>query len=97
MIEVGDVVVCIDAAKQPHTVEELNRDVPNWVQQDQKYTVRAILDHDFVVGILLEEIENPVKYFKVVDKFLEPAFAHWRFRKLESATVVVEEEMKIAA
>lgn len=93
MFEIGERVVCIDDSKQPHTVEELNKDVPNWVRKGQKYTIRAIHDWDFVVGILLEEIKNDYKYFKVVDKFAEPAFASWRFRKLEPAEM--EEDIKI--
>lgn len=89
MFSIGDRVLCIDNSKQPHTVEELSKDVPNWVEKNKEYTVRAIHDHDFVAGVLLEEIENPAKYFRVVGKVLEPAFATWRFRKQirESASI----------
>lgn len=97
MFEVGDKVICVDAAMQPHTVEELSKDVPNWVKKDEEYTIRAIHDFDFVVGILLEEIKNDAKYFKVVDRIIEPGFASWRFRKVESQAAVVEEELQIAA
>ena len=91
MFSVGEKVVCFDSSMQPHTVEELKLDCPNWVKKDAKYTIRAIIDHDFVVGVLLEEISNPLKYFKVVDKVLEPAFASWRFRKLKEDEVTVEQ------
>jgi hypothetical protein len=50
MFNVGDKVVCVDSSMQLHTVEELRRDVPNWVKQGQQYTIRDIVDSDFVVG-----------------------------------------------
>jgi len=99
MFNVGDKVVCIDASMQLHTVEELRRDVPNWVKQGQQYTIRDIVDSDFVVGVRLEEITNPMKYFKLIDKYMEPAFGTFRFRKLETAppiAVHVEQEELIS-
>lgn len=95
-MEVGDKVVCVSAAMQPHTVEELTKDVPNWVKKDETYTIREILDHDFVVAVLLEEIVNPIKYFKVLDRTMEPAFAIVRFRKIETQEAVHEEELEEA-
>ena len=84
MFSIGDNVVCIDASKQPHTADELAVDVPNWVQQDKRYTIRAVEHHDFgAVGVLLDEIVNQQKYFRLVDKVKEPMFAQWRFRKLK--------------
>ena len=56
MFNVGDKVVCVDSSMQLHTVEELRRDVPNWVKQGQQYTIRDIVDSDFVIGVRLEEI-----------------------------------------
>lgn len=92
---VGDRVVCIDDTMQPHTVEELKRDVPNWVKKDEEYTIRAVLNNrGIVTGFLLEEITNRPKYFDVIGGFQEPAFGDWRFRKLkptESLVEVVEE------
>lgn len=92
MFEIGDVVVCVDASMLPHTVEELTKDVPNWVKEGQKYTIRGFADHDFVVGVYLEEIHNPPKWFQVVGGFYEPAFKTSRFRKLEAAVVSLEIE-----
>ena len=96
---VGDRVVCIDASMQPHTVEELKKNVPNWVKKDQEYTIRAI-NHNrgIVTGLLLEEIDNPIIYFDKIGKFQEPAFAEWRFRKLkpnESMVEVVSEVLEM--
>ena len=31
---IGDRVVCVDDVMQPHTVEELKKNVPNWVKKD---------------------------------------------------------------
>lgn len=94
MFSIGDEIVCIDASMQLHTVEELRRDIPNWVKEGQQYHVRGIADHDFVVGLYLEEIHNPHKWFKLVNKYAEPAFATWRFRKIERVTreISVEQE-----
>ena len=90
-MKIGQKVLCISDEKQPHTVEELSKDVPNWVKKGQTYTIRAIQDWDFVVGLLLEEVKNEPKYFKVVNKFAEPSFASWRFRELKEDEVEVEQ------
>jgi hypothetical protein len=96
---VGDRVVCVDASMQPHTVEELKTNVPNWVKKDQEYTIRAIHNNrGIVTGVLLEEIDNPIIYFDKIGKFQEPAFAEWRFRKLkpnESMVEVVSEVLEM--
>jgi hypothetical protein len=93
---VGDRVICIDDTMQPHTVLELKKDVPNWVKKDQQYTVRAVLNNrDIVTGILLEEIDNPPKYFNIIGGFQEPAFAEWRFRKLKPSEDMVEAMQEI--
>lgn len=91
-MKVGEKVICVNSAKQIHTVEELNKDVPNWVEKDKKYTIRAITDYDFVQGLLLEEISNTPIYFKAVGKVLEPSFLISRFRKLQENEVEVEVE-----
>jgi hypothetical protein len=94
MLSIGDKVVCIDSSMQPHTVAELLKDCPNWVVKDKQYTIRDIVDSDFVVGVRLEELVNPPRWFKLVNKYMEPAFATWRFRKIEEVTnkISVEQE-----
>jgi len=94
MLKIGQTIICIDDAKQPHTREELEKDVRNWIKKGEKYTIRAIHDFDFVLGILLEEVRNDLKYFKVVNKTLEPAFASWRFRALKESEKEVETEVE---
>lgn len=83
MLSIGDKVVCIDSSMISYTVAELTRDVPNWVKEGQQYIIRNFADHDFVVGVYLEEIHNPPKWFNLVGGFVEPAFKESRFRKLE--------------
>lgn len=88
---VGDKVVCVDSSIQPEAIEEIKKTVPNWVKKDQEYTIRAINNNrGIVTGILLEEIDNPVIFIKLICKFQEPAFAEFRFRKLKSNESMVE-------
>lgn len=92
MFEIGDTVVCIDDSKQPHTVEELNNDVPNWIIKGDKYTIRGFTNNDGIVdGIWLEEVVNTSIFFKLLGRNQEPAFALWRFRKLEENEVLEED------
>ena len=93
---VGDRVICIDSSMQPEAVEELKRTVPNWVKKDEKYTIREIkTNRGIATGVLLEEIDNPVIFFKLLGCFQEPAFAEWRFRKLKSNESLVEVSEKV--
>jgi hypothetical protein len=91
-MRVGSRVQCVDDSLQPHTVEELKKDVPNFVRKGRIYTVRSIEDLDFVVGIRVEEIVNPPIYFKLINRAIEPCFASWRFRELQEDEVEAEVE-----
>jgi hypothetical protein len=89
----GDKVICIDAKIEPEKAEEIRRDFEIWVTKDKEYTIREILDNNGIVpGVLLDEIHNFPKFFKLINKFQEPAFAQWRFRKLNYATAEATEE-----
>lgn len=89
----GDKVVCIDASIDADKAEEIKRDFEIWLTKDKEYTIREILDNNGIVpGLLLDEIHNFPKYFKLIDRFQEPAFALWRFRKLNYATQSEAEE-----
>jgi hypothetical protein len=89
----GDKVICIDASIDPDKAEEIKQDFEIWVTKDQEYTIREILENNGIVpGVLLEEVHNFPKYFKLINRFQEPAFAIWRFRKLNYATRQQEEE-----
>jgi hypothetical protein len=91
MFQIGEKVICINNSMQPHTIEELKKDMPNWVKKDEKYTIRGFTSNNGIVdGVWLEEIKNDYKFFRLIDKFQEPAFALWRFRKLEPAEIQME-------
>ena len=96
---IGDIIACVDASMRPEAVEELKRTVPNWVVQDKEYTIRGFQDNDGIaLGILLEEITNPLVYIPLLGIVQEPAFAEWRFRKLapnESMVEVVSEVLEM--
>ena len=69
-------------------------DVPNWVVEDRQYTIREIREHDFgAVGVLLEEIRNEPKYFRLIEGVIEPMFKISRFRRLKPREVEVLEEI----
>jgi hypothetical protein len=83
----GDKVICVDAKIDPDKTAEVARDFEIWVTKDEEYTVRELLDNDGIVtGVLLEEVHNFPKWFKIINRWQEPAFASWRFRKLERAS-----------
>jgi len=89
----GDKVICINALIDADKKEEISRDFEIWVTKDKEYTIREILDNNGIVtGVLLEEIYNLPKFFKLINRYQEPAFAIWRFRKLNYATAAAAEE-----
>jgi hypothetical protein len=88
----GDKVICIDANIDPGKSEEIRQDFEIWVTKDKEYTIREILDNNGIVpGVLLDEIHNFPKFFKLLGRMQEPAFATWRFRKLNYASKGEEE------
>ncbi len=90
----GDKVVCINDKIDPDKIEEIKQDFEIWITKDKEYTIREILDNNGIVtGILLEEVHNFPKFFKLINRFQEPAFAIWRFRKLNYATSEQTEEV----
>jgi hypothetical protein len=91
-MQTGDKVICINASIEPEKSEEIRRDFEIWVTKDKEYTIREILDNNGIVpGVLLDEIHNFPKFFKLINRMQEPAFAIWRFRKLNYAASSEEE------
>jgi hypothetical protein len=89
----GDKVICIDASIEPDKAEEIKRDFEIWITKDKEYTIREIMDNNGIVpGVLLDEVHNFPKFFKLINRMQEPAFAIWRFRKLNYATATEVEE-----
>jgi hypothetical protein len=84
MFEIGEEVKCIDASMASHMREELERDFEIWLRQGSKYKIRGFNENDgIVVGVLLEEVHNYPKYFKLLGCSQEPSFKTDRFRKLQ--------------
>jgi len=90
-MKIGQKVICIDDSYVEGTVEELKKDCPNWVKKGNFYTIRQINDLDFVVSVLLEEIRNPIRYFRLTNDLREPAYKISRFRECQEDEVAVEE------
>jgi len=89
----GDKVICIDASIDAGKSEEIRKDFEIWITKDKEYTIREILDNNGIVpGVLLDEIHNFPKFFKLLGRMQEPAFATWRFRKLNYASKSEAEE-----
>jgi hypothetical protein len=87
----GDKVICIDDKIDPDKNAEIRRDFEIWITKDKEYTIREILDNNGIVpGLLLDEVHNFPKFFKLINRFQEPAFATWRFRKLNYNTSPAE-------
>jgi len=87
----GDKVICINDKIDPEKMAEIRQDFEIWITKDKEYTIREILDNNGIVtGLLLEEVHNFPKFFKLINRFQEPAFAQWRFRKLNYASSEAE-------
>jgi hypothetical protein len=90
MFSVGDKVRCVNDVRP---AGENPAVVPNWVKEGEEYTIRGFHNNDdIVVGVLLEEIENPITPILLINRWQEPAFATWRFEKTQSAERTEEEE-----
>lgn len=90
-MKIGTKVICIDDSYVEGTAEELKKDCPNWVKKGNFYHIRQINDLDFVVSVLLEEITNPIKYFRLTNDVREGSFKISRFRECQEDEVAVEE------
>ena len=90
-MKAGDKVICINDKIDPEKSAEIRQDFEIWITRDKEYNIREILDNGGIVtGILLDEVHNFPKFFKLINRYQEPAFAIWRFRKLQYNTKPAE-------
>lgn len=96
-LDIGDKVLCVNASIEPHMKEEIEKDFEMWLKQGNTYTIRGFNENDgIVVGVLLEEIYNFPKYFKLLGRSQEPSFRLDRFRKRQEDEVTAETEVEEA-
>lgn len=96
-MRIGQKVVCIDSFILPETREQIAIDCPNFVVKGKYYVVRDIRDFEFVQSVLVQELHNPILYFKAIGKSVESGFKLSRFAELEDDKVEEQvEELEIA-
>ena len=87
----GKRVMCVDDSIKPEMIEWQKQFCPNWVRKDAIYTIREFDDNGGIVdGVLLEEIRNKHVYCVPFNRIMEPRFATWRFRELETPDPIEE-------
>jgi hypothetical protein len=98
-INIGTKVICVDSSiKEGLNMEEFKMDFEQWVKKGEEYTIRSIDENDgLVVSVLLEEIKNPIRYFKTIGRFKESSFKIERFREIETAVAELTQELKMAS
>ena len=77
-MRVGTLVECID---DRFNAEQLEK-IPNRPQKGNYYTIREIIELGHLVGIMLEEVRNPLTA-KFKGQNIEPNFNIERFREIE--------------
>jgi hypothetical protein len=90
MINVGDKVLCIADNFHPRSILL----IPNRPVKDQEYIVREIIEVRDEVGLLLEEISNPLLVNDNDGSLYEPNFNINRFKKLKGNDYRKENSIK---
>lgn len=98
-MKIGTKVICVDdSLKEGLNMEEFKKDFEQWVKKGKEYTIRSIDENDgLVVSVLLEEIKNPIRYFKTIGRFKESSFKIERFREIETAIMEMQRDLKMVA
>ena len=85
-MKIGTLVECID---DRFNAEQLKK-IPNRPQKGNHYMIREIIELGHLVGVMLEEIRNPLTAkFKGQD--IEPNFNIERFREIEGLDDLYDE------
>ena len=85
-MKIGTLVECVD---DRFNAEQLEK-IPNRPQKGNHYMIREIIELGHLVGVMLEEIRNPLTAkFKGQD--VEPNFNIERFREIEGLDDLYDE------
>jgi hypothetical protein len=85
-MKIGTLVECIDSR---FSAEQLEK-IPNCPQKGNHYMIREIIKLGHLVGVLLEEIHNPITA-KLNGIPVEPNFNIERFREIEGLDDLYDE------
>jgi hypothetical protein len=97
-MEQNDEFICTDDSIAPDQIEWQKKFCPQWPKKGETYTLREWRDNDGIVdGYLMNELINPPCFVIKFNKTMEPAFATWRFKRLQNQppqSVAIEEEVE---
>jgi hypothetical protein len=85
-MKIGTLVECID---DRFSAEQLEK-ILNRPQKGNHYMIREIIELGHLVGVLLEEVRNPITA-KLNGRSVEPNFNSERFREIEGLDDLYDE------
>ena len=85
----GSLVECIDGAFNQKQLKVLKQ-IP---VKGNHYFIREIAEYPHGVGVLLEELQNPL--IPAVGGMMEPSFAIERFREIEGLDEAIDELVEV--
>jgi hypothetical protein len=88
-MKVGTLVECIDGAFSNKQLQALKQ-IP---VKGNHYFIREIAEYPHGVGVLLEELRNPL--VPAYGLMLEPSFAIERFREIEGLDEAIDELLEV--
>jgi hypothetical protein len=94
MFKVGQKVVCVDDKIYAPDIENHNKKFPNWIKQDETYTIRACTQTPRGWGVLVKELKNPFLLIPDYHGKAEGRFHADRFRAMQTDEEFVEEVIK---
>lgn len=88
-MRIGTLVECIDGSFSQKQLLALKQ-IP---VKGNHYFIREIVEYPHGVGVLLEELRNPL--IQAYGSMLEPSFAVERFREIEGLDEAVDELLEV--